>query len=122
MQGLMKNAWSQFAVDGESHLQLVLEAVEYAFESVLRLSVPGIRVGSGVENTSPSVLRPLNEMLSYRKDLALHAIEDAIDEFRQKLFFVKMNALAPVRTAFIGRLMEDTYHAANLEYGKSTPH
>lgn len=113
----MTDVWSEFAVDVEACLDHLLESVENDFGEILALSIPETRVESG-SKPSRSAVRDINDVLYHRKDLALHDIEDAINEFRDDLFRLRTNALAPIRTAFIGCYMEEAYHAANMEYGE----
>ncbi|KAF3031928.1 hypothetical protein E8E12_002110 [Didymella heteroderae] len=59
----------------------------------------------------------LVQILRHRRNLTIAGTENAAGGFRVGLSNLQVNALAPLRTAFIGILMEDTYHAANMEYG-----
>ncbi|KAI0616311.1 hypothetical protein TUN199_11698, partial [Pyrenophora tritici-repentis] len=139
----MVNVWTNLALDLEVRVQDLLGAIADAFENVLgivssqdeadsnvtsemstsksswldsyRLQITDHSLGRATVH-EPLYLQTLFETLNHRKDLALYGTEDAIEEFHDKLLELKTDALAPVQTAFIGRYMQDTYHAANMEY------
>ncbi|KAH6642927.1 hypothetical protein C7974DRAFT_301862 [Boeremia exigua] len=111
MKSDMIDIWSDFAADNDDHLQDSLDKLGEDFEDVVSVD----RSELGIK--SRSVARVLHGILDHRKDLVLYGIEDAIEEYRRGLRYLETDALAPVRTSFMGKLMEDTYHAANMEYG-----
>jgi uncharacterized protein (DUF2252 family) len=45
-------------------------------------------------------------------------IDQAMESFVSDLRSLRADTLTGARTAFIGKLMEATYHAANMEHGK----
>lgn len=117
----MNEVWTDLAEDLESSFQLVLNAVAFGFESVLCIAMPEGTTGSDVARVPRSVVRTLVDVLHHRKDLVVYGTEEAFEEFCSNLLTLRTNALAHVRTAFLGRYMEDAYHAANMEYGKFKP-
>lgn len=114
----MANVWTKLAADLEVRVQDLVGAIRDAFEDFLGIVSSQDEADSNVANIPRPVVQTLFETLNRRKDLALKGTGDAIEEFRDKLLALNTDALAPVRTAFIGRYMEDIYHAANMEYGK----
>ncbi|EDU46388.1 conserved hypothetical protein [Pyrenophora tritici-repentis Pt-1C-BFP] len=116
----MVNVWTNLALDLEVRVQDLLGAIADAFENVLGIVSSQDEADSNVANIPRPVVQTLFETLNHRKDLALYGTEDAIEEFHDKLLELKTDALAPVQTAFIGRYMQDTYHAANMEYGSGS--
>lgn len=69
-------------------------------------------------NNTRSALRTLTGTLRHRKDLILYGVENAAEHFHSELSSLRTDAFSSIRTAFVGQLMEDTYHAANMEYGE----
>ncbi|KAJ4353988.1 uncharacterized protein N0V89_005720 [Didymosphaeria variabile] len=68
-------------------------------------------------NDNRSALHALTATLRHRQDLLLYDIENAVNDFQHELSTLRTNAFAPLRTAFIGQLMDNTYRAANMEHG-----
>lgn len=66
----------------------------------------------------PSATQTLAGILRHRKVLTLRAFEDANEVFDRELSFLRSDIFSSIRTAYIGKLMEDTYHAAIMECGK----
>jgi hypothetical protein len=118
MKNDMTNVWTNVTVGLETHLERLVEAIDDAFENVLPIVMSQDAAKSDVANIPRSVAQTFVDILHHRKDLALHGTEDAMEEFRHELLTLGTDALAPVLTSFIGRYMQDTYHAANMEYGK----
>ena len=116
----MTDLWTGFSANVERHVQHILQTITDAFDHFLRTIVPDNAIEADAAKTSQPAVRMLADILCHRRDLAIRGTEDAIEDFRCKIFVLETDALAPVRTAFIGRCMEETYQKANLEYGKST--
>ncbi|CAI6334688.1 unnamed protein product [Periconia digitata] len=71
----------------------------------------------GMQSTSS----PLVHTLRHRQRLAMRGIENIIDDFMdERLGRLRTDALSPVHTAFIGELMNGSYHAANMESGSGS--
>jgi hypothetical protein len=117
MKREMANIWTDLTGSLEIHSQRILKAIVVGFESALRIGMPEGATESGAARLPRSVVRTLFSILHHRKESAIYSTEDAIEEFRSHLFTLETNALAHVRTAFLGQYMEDAYHAANKEYG-----
>lgn len=118
MQGDMSTVWDSFAVDLEAHLDQINGLVVQAFDNVLRVVLSTGANEPVAANNTRSVMRTLAGTLRHRKDLTLYGIEEAGDSFYSELSSLHTDAFSSIRTAIIGRLMENTYHAANMEYGK----
>ena len=117
----MMKIWVNFVVHLDTRFEHILQAISDAFEDALRLGRSGDITGTDIADQSRSAVRTLLDILCHRQCLVLYGAEDAIDESRNELSYLESDALAPLRTAFVGRYMEDTYHAANMDYGKFRP-
>ncbi|KAF2194396.1 hypothetical protein K469DRAFT_495226, partial [Zopfia rhizophila CBS 207.26] len=120
MKGDMSAVWDSFAVDLEAHLERINGAVVQAFGNVLRVALSTAANEPGAANNTRSAMRTLATTLRHRKDLTLYGIEKACESFHSELSSLHTDAFSSIRTAFIGKLMENTYHAANLEYGSGS--
>jgi hypothetical protein len=119
MRGDMSAVWDSFKVDLEAHLQRFDGAVVSAFDNVVRVALTTDANVPGA--TNDTAMRTLAATLGHRKDLILYHIEKANESFDSELSSLHTNAFSSIRTAFIGRLLESTYHAANMDYGKTAP-
>lgn len=118
MKGDMSAVWDSFAVDLEAHLERINGAVVQAFDSILRIALSTGANEPGAANNTRSAMRTLAATMHHRKDLTLYGIERAGESFHSELSSLHTDAFSSIRTAFLGKLMENTYHAANMEYGK----
>jgi hypothetical protein len=118
MKGDMSAVCDSFAVDLEAHLERINGAVVQAFDNVLRVALSTGANEPGAANNTRSAMRTLAAILHHRKDLTLYGIEEASESFHSELSSLHTDAFSSIRTAFIGKLMENTYHEANMEYGK----
>ncbi|RYO81753.1 hypothetical protein DL764_009715 [Monosporascus ibericus] len=109
-----------FALDLEAHLERINGAVVQAFNNVLRVALSTGTNEPGAANNTRSAMRTLAATLRHRKDLTLYGIEEASESFHSELSSLHTDAFSSIRTAFIGKLMENTYHAANMEYGSGS--
>jgi hypothetical protein len=71
----------------------------------------------GAKDTRAAV-RTFASNLDRREHITQDAIVRATETFKDKLSSLRIDALSSVKTAFIGRLMENTYHAAIKDSGK----
>jgi hypothetical protein len=69
------------------------------------------------QNDPQSTLYALTATLRHRQDSILYDIEDTVEDFHHQLSTLRIDALEPLRSAFVGQLMEDTYQSANMERG-----
>lgn len=58
--------------------------------------------------------------LNHREKLLRCHIEDVMKDFTASMATLETDAFSPVRSAFIGVLMEETYRSAIAEYGTVT--
>lgn len=123
MQNDMTTVWDSFTVEVNAHIERVDGAVTRAFDRVIRtaLSTGDVNAEARAGNDTLSAMRTLGATLGHRKDLVLYEIEKASEKFETDLSSLHTDAFSSIRTAFIGKLLEATYHAANMDYGKSTP-
>ena len=117
----MSTLWDSFEVDIEAHLERVNATVVQAFGNALTVASSIGANEPGTANNTGSAMRTLATTLCHRKDLAHHGIEETSESFNSELSSFHTDAFSSIRTAFIGKLMESTYHAANMEYGKPAP-
>jgi hypothetical protein len=117
MNGDMSAVWDSFAVDLETRLDRVNGVVAQAFRRACRVAL-------STRANEPGVARPMQilaAMLRRREDRTLYGIEEANENFQSDLSSLNTNVFSSIRTAFIGQLMENTYHAANIDYGIPAP-
>jgi hypothetical protein len=119
MKGDLSDIWNSFASDLDDEIELVNTATSEAFSKVLRIAASTRVNESGVPRDTRSAMRTFASNLVHREHLTRYGVEKATETFESKLSSLRADALSSVRTAFIGQIMEATYHAANMEYGKS---
>jgi hypothetical protein len=117
MKGDMSAVWDSFAVDLEAHLERINGVVQ-AFGNALSVALSTGANEPDAANNTRSAMRTLAATLRHRKELTLYGIEKASESFHSELSSLHTDTFSSIRTAFIGKLMENTYHAANMEYGK----
>jgi hypothetical protein len=106
----MDSIWDEFVDDLDTHLVRINIAIADAFTAVLNItSTTNLR----------SALRTFASVLRHRRQLALSAVDHVVEILESDLDSLRSDTVSPVQTAYIGQLMESTYHAANMEFGKS---
>lgn len=117
----MYGAWTDLEDYFEHCAKAAAEAITDVYDTALDTLTSGAHTRSGNEtNTAPS-FTTLIRLLRHRRNLTIADTDDAIHLFRDDLSNLQTNALSPLRTAFIGELMEAAYRAANLESGSFPP-
>jgi hypothetical protein len=114
----MSAVWKSFVVGLQVQLDQANAPVIQAFDTLLSITSPAATGWSDSPRHVQSTMQTLNAVLLHRKDLVLHGIEQVIEKFRKDLIFLHDDAFTPITTSFIGKLMHDTYHAANMEHGE----
>ncbi|PVH91907.1 hypothetical protein DM02DRAFT_544867, partial [Periconia macrospinosa] len=113
----MMPKWNDFASNNDSALAQTQRSVRSSFTTAVDIALGKVHTNHSRE--MQSTFLPLVEILRKRQRLSVHGVEYAIDEFiNTSLERLRTDALSSVRTAYIGKLMERTYHAANLDYGR----
>jgi hypothetical protein len=112
--------WNSFAGERNIEIDRVTTATSRAFDKVLKIAASARANESRAANNAGSGMRTFASNLLHREHLTRYGIEKATETFEASLFSLRADALSSVRTAFVGQLMEPTYHAANMEYGTST--
>jgi hypothetical protein len=116
----MSTVWESFRVDLDVQLKQIQGQVDQSFGSILSTALSAVEVGPGAPISTKSAMLTFATVLRHRKDIALFGIEVAIeDSFDKTLSKLEVNILSPVKTAFMGMLMQNTYRAANQAFGKS---
>lgn len=121
MQGMkndLSKVWDSFQVDLDAEIERVNATAAHTFTKVCKLASDVSRKVSRRTNNARSAMRTLAGNVLHRKNVMLYDLEQASENFEEKLSTLRENALSSVGTAFVGRLMKDTYHAANMEYGE----
>jgi hypothetical protein len=72
---------------------------------------------SGATDGIGIAMRTLASNLLHREHLMRYGIDQATETFESNLSSLRGDVLSSVRTAFIGKLTEEAYHAANIDYG-----
>jgi hypothetical protein len=120
METDLSAVWNSFAGDLDIEIDRVTTATSQAFDKVLNVAASARANESRAANNASSSMRTFASNSLHREHLTRYGIEKATEAFASNLSFLRANALSSVRSAFIGQLMEPTYHAANMEYGTST--
>jgi hypothetical protein len=110
--------WDSFATDLDVEIKRINTATSQTFTEVHRIASSARQNVSRATNNTGSAMRTFASNLMHREHLTRSGVQLATETFESKLSSLRADALSSVRSAFIGRLMEDTYHAANMEYGK----
>jgi hypothetical protein len=118
MTAHMSPIWKRFETDLEAHLQQIDSAVHQSFDEAYGIASSTDADEPSATNSNRSEMLTLAGTLRHRETLALYGIEKACDSFHSAMSSLRTDAFSSIRTAFIGRLLEDTYHAANMEYGE----
>jgi hypothetical protein len=118
MKNDLSTVWDSFQVDLDAGLERVNATAAHTFNKVYKLASEGSRKESRRTDNARSAMRTLAGNILHRKDVMLYGLKQVSETFESKLRALRDDALSSVRNAFVGRLMEDTYHAANMEYGE----
>lgn len=114
----MSLVWDSFEVDVGAQLERINEAVTQGFDNIRKIALSTYENEPGATKNSQSAMQTLVGVLRRRQHVTLCGIVKASEDFDSNLYSLYTDAFKHIRTAFIGKLMEGTYHAANLEYGK----
>lgn len=109
--------WDNFLSNIEAHFKQLNDAVVRALGNVLKVASSTCTNEVVTTDNTRSAMRTFAATLRHRKDLILYGIETAIESFHSELSSLHTDTFSSARTAFIGKIMEDSYHAANMEYG-----
>lgn len=114
----MSEVWTDLQECFETCVHTAAKEIRKVYDAAIEKSKTGAQTQASTENDTYATCASLVLSLGHRRNLTTAGTEDAIDLFRVEFSNLQVDALAPLRTAFIGSLMEDAYHAANLEFGK----
>ncbi|CAO2651427.1 Nn.00g039970.m01.CDS01 [Neocucurbitaria sp. VM-36] len=117
MKDDMSNVWDSFVLDLDIHLQEIKDAIAEIFGKALAVALSTEANDPSAASNPRSAMRTLATNLRHREDLTLHSFETAQETFSSQLFYFHTDVFSSIRSAFIGQLMENAYHAANMEYG-----
>ncbi|KAF2278876.1 uncharacterized protein EI97DRAFT_372095 [Westerdykella ornata] len=113
MKDDMSTDWDNFKSNVEAQVKAIEKAVAEAFDNSFKIARDAA--------DSLSAMETFADTLRHRKFLIRHGIKRAYEkEFQEELSSLDTDAFSPCETAFIGQLMEDTYHKAALESGKGS--
>jgi hypothetical protein len=112
----MQPVWDKFTVDVvETQLADLSATIAQVFAAILTIASP-----PDAELHFRSSMRTLTTVTVHRRGLVVSGIEQALETLHSALSSLSTNAFSRLRTAYIGKLMEETYHAAAMEYGMSS--
>jgi hypothetical protein len=113
----LPTVWSSFVLDLDTEIQRINTA---AIETYARIGSAASAAAdrSRLRNDTRPAMRTFASNVSHRKHLMRGDISQAMETFEADLESLRIDTLSSAKTAFIGKLLEDTYHAANMEYGK----
>jgi hypothetical protein len=111
--------WDSFVVDLIADIQYVSTASLQTYTEVGEIASSTAENGSPSSNDIAVVMRTFASNMQHREELIRCGIYKAMESFVSDLRSLRADTLTGARTAFVGKLMEATYHAANMEHGKS---
>jgi hypothetical protein len=114
----MLAVWDSFVVGLQAQLEVPEAAVIQTFDKLLSITSPKATRWRDTPRNVQSTMQTLTGILHHRKDLVILGIEQAIENFHSDMIYLRSDIFTPVRTSIIGKLMQDTYHAANMESGE----
>jgi hypothetical protein len=114
----LSTVWDSFADNLDVEIECINTATDQIFARIIRLASSARGNETRATHNNGSAMRTFVSNLIRREQLTRYGIDRANETFESKLSSLRTDALSSVRTAFIGGLMERTYHAANMEYGK----
>jgi hypothetical protein len=112
--------WDSFASDLHTEIERFNTALFRTYASVLEMAALPAAHRSKANDSTGYAMRTLASNLLHREHLMRFGIKQVTETFESDLSCLGADTLSAVRTSFIGKLMENTYHAANIDYGKST--
>ncbi|KAH7084158.1 hypothetical protein FB567DRAFT_528499 [Paraphoma chrysanthemicola] len=116
----LTTVWDSFSVELATKIESFNDTTMQIYEKVLEgLSSPAANGSRALQDCGSSI-RTLASNLMHREHLTHRGIEEVTEAFDSKLSSLRADTLSSVRTAFIGKHMESTYHAANMEYGSNS--
>jgi hypothetical protein len=114
----LSTVWDSFAIDLDVEIEHINTATNQIFARIIRLASSARGNEPRAPNNNGSAMRTFVSNLIHREHLTRYGVDRANETFESKLSSLRTDAFSSVRTAFIGGLMESTYHAANMEFGK----
>jgi hypothetical protein len=109
--------WDSFAFDLYTELERVNTMAVQVYARLLEIATSPTLHNSGATDRIGIAMRTLASNLLHREHLMRYGIDQATETFESNLSSLRGDVLSSVRTAFIGKLTEGTYHAANIDYG-----
>jgi hypothetical protein len=122
MNVTMTPIWPEFKSQLQAQLKQINDLVKQVFDHVLQIASNATKCATVVDRALRSKMEKFFVNLRHRQDLTLDEIDEAIEEFGRALTDFHFDAFNPKQIAIIGTLVEDAYHAANLEGGKFSAH
>ncbi|KAI1198494.1 hypothetical protein F5X97DRAFT_148310 [Nemania serpens] len=112
MNATMEPLWSALPRSSETCMKSITSIVSQSIHSAVMLLAE-------LHDPSNSLEDPI-EALTSREHLLVAAIENAWDDFDNKLRLLQIAATKYTRESFLGQGMEAAYQAANHEYGRGS--
>jgi hypothetical protein len=110
--------WESFEVDLNAEIKSIGTATSQTFDEIGKIASYTQQNESSAAKHTKRAMWTFASNLHHRKQITQEAIVRASETFNKNLSSLRTDALSPIKTAFIGRLMDDTYRAANMKSGK----
>lgn len=117
MRNDMTHAWIEAISDMDATLEEYRDAASETLDKIIRLTESEESSGDADFQSQQATMETLTGVMLCRKDNIMNGIDNAIEQFGDRLSKLQVDALASLRTAIISILMEETYHKANKELG-----
>ncbi|KAF2638819.1 hypothetical protein P280DRAFT_404207 [Massarina eburnea CBS 473.64] len=115
----MESIWNAFTTHLLKSIEQAKTFVETSFQNAICKVVAAFTARSFTEHRRS--LQLLAATLHRRKSMILRHIESFTENsVNADLSALRTDAFSFIRTAFVGQLMEDTYHAANMDCGSGS--
>lgn len=109
--------WDSFVCELNPEIKRVSTAVLQTYAKICKIAASPAANGSRATEDTGIAMRTFALTLLRRERLICEGIEQAIEAFVSALISLRTDTVTSIKTAFIAKLMKDTYHAANIEHG-----
>jgi hypothetical protein len=114
----LSGVWDSFAVDLYAEIERINTTAVQVYAKILKTATSPALHNPRATDGIGSAMRTLASNLLHRDHLTRYGIDQVTEAFESNLSSLRADTLSSVRTAFIGKLNEETYHAANMDYGR----
>lgn len=114
----MSALWTSFPAELMTQLESVKTFVETTCGNLRTTALSGFTSRRGSGDDSSRAMRTLAATVQHQLLSLLFDLDNLFENFFNGLDALRTDSLSSIRTAFLGQLMEDSYHEANMEHGK----